>query len=569
MHNPVLPVLISFFCGGVMLLVKNLVTLRLLTPKAVLRITFLLAIAWFSGNLLLIISGIRTIASGGSTLLLLGGKAEPTGIVLLFDPLAIWGSVLVLLVGSAALFYALGKGKDDAGGYSPAFFFFVWFLLGSTQGVLVSRDLFSLFVFFEILAISAYILIAYKQKPKAILAGFQYLLPATLSISFYLIGVFILYRETGALSIALISAESAGIEPAMLALSLSALMVGIGTRMATVPFHGWLPEAHSIAAHPVSALLSGLVIKAPLVVLFRISLMFPKPLIVKLGMILLPLGVLSALWGVFMALQQKDAKKLLAYHSVSQMGYVLCAFAIYLSSEGAAAIAGAAAALFHAFNHGLFKSLLFLSVGSSCDIARSRNVYTVRSLRKAAGWWFVLFMVGAFSISGIPLFNGYASKSLVGYAIHNHPLVYALLLLVSAGTAGSFIKLGRIYFPDRRKVSGLNQKNSPNVPGLTAAALLGACCILLGVMAPSLLTKIFILIKQVPSGIQSISESFTPKALFKQAAAIGTGYLFYLGAVAKKGRQIAHYFRALPGGAELLLGIITAGFPAFWFFLMR
>ncbi len=505
---------------------------------------------WTLSSAIILAAGASSVLGGSPGISLMGGWPEPLGIELILDPVALAALVLILIVGATSLLFAYGENS-----YGPDFFFFVWFLLAACQGVVVSRDLFTLFVFFEILAISAYILIAYKQKPRAVLAGFRYLLIASVSIAFYLVGVFIIYRGTGALSITTVSGLTERLSRAETALAISALTVGIATRMALFPFHGWLPDAHSIAPHPVSALLSGIVIKAPLVVLFRISAMFPASTVQLLGRVLFPFGMLSALTGVFLALQQKDAKRLLAYHSISQMGYIVSAFSIFLSGSGSLALAGAYGALFHAVNHGLFKSLLFLSVGASCDAAGSRNVYQVRSLGRKAGFWTPLFLVGAFSISGIPFFNGYASKILVSEAVHLNYPAYLLLLLVSAGTAASFIKLGRIFFPDRKAAAGETEiSGTPpagrNLPGLIAASATALLCLSLGTLPPFFFAP--------------LESAFTLKPLLKQLGTLAAGFLIYLLVLAPAGKKTANRIRKAAAGTDFLLGLLLAGFLIIW-----
>jgi multicomponent Na+:H+ antiporter subunit D len=533
-----------------MLLLKSLKAFGILSVGPVRFLEASAIAMWALSSVIILAAGAPSVLEGRPDISVMGGWPEPLGIELILDPVALVALALILIVGTTSLLYAYGENQ-----YGPEFFFFVWFLLAACQGVVVSRDLFTLFVFFEILAISAYILIAYKQKPRAVLAGFRYLLIASVSIAFYLVGVFIIYRGTGALSITTVSGLTERLSRAETALAITTLTVGIVTRMAVFPFHGWLPDAHSIAAHPVSALLSGIVIKAPLVVLFRISTMFPAPTVQLLGRVLFPFGLLSALAGVFLALQQKDAKRLLAYHSISQMGYIVTAFSIYLSESGSLAMAGAFGALFHAVNHALFKSLLFLSVGASCDTAGSRDVYRLRGLGRRAGFWTPLFMVGAFSISGVPLFNGYASKILVSEAVHHNYPAYLLLLLVSAGTAASFFKLGRIFFPaGKAAVTEPGISESPgagkNLPGLIAAGLTAALCLALGTLPPLFFAP--------------LKSAFTLQPLLKQLGTLAAGFLIYLLALSPAGKHAAHRVRKAAVGTDVLLGLMLAGFLVIW-----
>jgi multicomponent Na+:H+ antiporter subunit D len=315
MNGPLYPVLLSLLCGGLMLAVKNLPGHSEGVKKASIGLAWMV---WTAGQLFLLISSAPQLFSGGMVVLHSGGWAEPLGIALVSDRIFLFGSLLILITGSTSILFALGDRS-----ISPSFFLFVFFFLAACRGILAARDLFTLFVFFEIIAIAAYILIAAKKYPRAILAG-------------------------------------------------------LTSRMAVFPFHGWLPEAHSQAAHPVSALLSGLLIKMPLLVMFRLVHLFSAPFLPRAPFFILISGVVTALFGAFMALNQRDAKRLLAYSSISQMGFLFAAFGAALELNGAAAAAVFAAVMLHAFSHALFKPLLFLSVGVVNDRAGSRDLSFLR-----------------------------------------------------------------------------------------------------------------------------------------------------------------------------------------------
>lgn len=352
-----------------------------------------------------------------------GGWQEGVGINLLLDGPALLLLAVVLLVSGAIVLYALGEG-----GYGPLFYGILAIALAGMVGVILSADLFNLFVFLEVLSLSATMLIAYKKRLPALYAAFRYLLLCTLSVALYLVGLFILYRVTGELSFAAVRIALAGsaVEgPLLLAGVL--LFGGVAVRASLVPFHAWIPDAHGQAPHPVSALLSGLVLKAALIALWRVTTLLSGFL-----PLLTVAGALSAVGGVAAALMQRDAKRLLAFHSISQMGLV----------AAAAGVGGIAAALYHALGHALFKSLLFLAVGYFVAATGERDLYRMARVpgprgNEAAA---LFLIVGSAAIAGVPPFAGFASKSLLGTAFKGG-LLYEMLRVVSVGTAASFIKL--------------------------------------------------------------------------------------------------------------------------------
>lgn len=402
----------------------------------------------------------------------IGGWTFPFGIELVLDGAAWFGVVTVLSV--ALLIYLYSLGEDD---YSATFTFFYLIAVAGMVGLIVSADLFNIFVCFEILSLAAYLLIAYKRRPRAIYAGFRYLVIGTIGMSLYLLGVLVAYRETGMLSIAAIGQALAGSAPTpAVTVAVAALIAGIGTRVAFFPFHIWLPEAHSQAPHPVSALLSGVMIKAGFLTLYRIMSAFPP---VPVAAVFEIVGPVTALVGVFLALMQSDMKRLLAFHSVSQMGYILTGFAFAAGAGGYAALAGTGAIL-HMINHAVFKSLLFLSIGVVISTTGERDLYRVRGMRRMLPFTAVVYAVAAGAICGIPPLNGFASKTLISAGVKLSPW-YPLLQLASVGTVASFIKLSRVFLGQPDAQPGVAMRGSSAVQRV-AMGVFAALCVGLGLL---------------------------------------------------------------------------------------
>ena len=245
------------------------------------------------------------------------------------------------------------------------------------------------------------------------------------------------------------------------------LVLGFGIKAGMAPVHVWLPRAHPVAPSPASAILSGVMIKVGAFGIIRVatSYYFPSKETITsitdpvwltaetIGAIIIWTGIITMALGVFLALQQSNMKKMLAYHSVSQMGYIITGIgvALYLGYQGAMGYSGA---LYHIINHALFKSLLFMIAGVIYYHTHQLDMYKLGGLWKKLPFTTLVFVVAALGISGFPLFNGYVSKTIIHHglteAYHYGSSVFVwaevMFILVSAGTACSFIKMGYYVF---------------------------------------------------------------------------------------------------------------------------
>ncbi|MFW6313867.1 MAG: complex I subunit 5 family protein, partial [Spirochaetota bacterium] len=355
----------------------------------------ILAALPFAGMALVLVLTAPAVFSGVELTHNLGDWPEPIGIALHLNGLAWVSSVLVVLI---AIVVALASFSDSR--YRTHYFFFLQLLVAGMEIVVLTGDLFTMFVGFEIIAIAAYVLIAFDQTDEGLLASLKYLLLSSVGILFFLFGIFLIYRDFGSLALRDIAANAASgelFESRSIHFAVAALCVGIGVRTAFIPFHTWLPEAHAYAPHPVSAMLSGALIKVSLFAMVRILVVFSADYLSEL---LVWIGASTALLAVIWALAQSDAKRLLAYHSISQMGYVLAAV-------GAVSAISLTSAFSHALHHAIFKSLLFIVAGAAIHMTGSRDVYEMDPIGRRAPILALCFIAGALSISGVPPFNGF------------------------------------------------------------------------------------------------------------------------------------------------------------------
>lgn len=418
-----------------------LVTLTKLTRSP--RLSGWISVVVLSAVAVLAAAAVRTLAAGDTGEYVVGNWAREVGIVIQLTGPAWLTAVAIIGIGLMAVLYSLGHNHE-----SPTYYTLVLLLLGGMLGVVVSADIFNIVVFFEIMAVSSYVLVAYTMEGRAIKASFVYLVLSSLGLAFVFIGVAILYQQTGTLLLSEMAVRMRSLtaeEGRRAGFAISLCVAGFGVKAAFVPLHFWLPDAHANAPTPVSALLSGVLIKVGFLVIHRLTAAFES---VNIQGAFLWIGAVTAVWGVFLALAQTDIKKILAYHSVSQMGYILVAYgaaaAPWLGS--AERLVALAAAFLHLLNHAMFKSLLFLAAGGAIEAGGTRDTRRLGGLLGLAPVSAVACFAGALAISGIPPFNGYISKSLVTAAASANAVAATLVGITSVGTVASFAKVTKVFW---------------------------------------------------------------------------------------------------------------------------
>jgi len=366
----------------------------------------------------------------------LGGWKMPFGIVLALDAFGAFMLVIVSLIALTSLLFSVSYVRHLGSDWKYEALFMI--LVGGMNGVLITGDLFNLFVFTEIALFAAFALVAYGGQAHEFEAAFKYAVMATVSSALILMAIAVVYGATSTLTMAHISVAMAGIKPGLKIWIGALFLAGYGLKSALIPFHAWLPDAHSSAPAPISAMLSGVLIKAlGIYVLIRIFFnVLGAPQVFLQAFLVL--GAVSLLVGVFLAVGQWDLKRLLAYHSISQVGYIF----IGLGLNTALGLAGA---VFHLLNHALFKSLLFYNAGAiemglgTRDLRKMGNISRLMPVTAHSS------MIASLAISGIPPFNGFFSKLMIIIAaVQAHQPVYALAAVIgSLLTLASFMKVQR------------------------------------------------------------------------------------------------------------------------------
>jgi len=412
----------------------------------------------------------------------------PIGIYMVMDG---FNTIIVCIINSIGLLSALYSisyiKRYTAGNYFYALF---CLMIGGMNGVVLSGDLFNIFVFLEISVISSYALVAFGVEKNELEASFKYQVLGGLASFLILFGIGFIYWKTKTLNIADIKeAFSNGYDRTYYLFVQILILSGFGLKAAIIPFHAWLPDAHSSAPSPISAMLSGVFIKA--VGIYVILRLFFNMFVVNEGMAILitTLGTLSMVIGVFLAIGQWDFKRLLAYHSISQMGYVILSVGIGLilisrGSKPEVAALAITGGIFHLINHAAFKGLLFLNAGAIEYSTGTRNLKEMGGLARSMPVTSATSFIASMSISGVPPFNGFFSKLIIIIAavMAKFYLLAALAVIVSIITLASFLKFQRYAFYNKSDIKTNQQIKEVPFPMVFSMVVLSIICVLLSLL---------------------------------------------------------------------------------------
>lgn len=429
------------------------------------------------GNMALaVLAGLSFCAIGRTGIYHMGGWATPLGIDLRLDGLSVLLLISISVIGLAATLYSVQYMTM----YTSKFRYYTLFLfmIAGMNGVVLTGDLFNLYVFMEVAAIASYALVGFGCDHEELEASFKYAVLGSVASAFVLIGIALLYGIVGTLNMSHAATKIAAMgglnKP--LFLSLGLMMCGFGLKAALVPFHAWLPDAHPSAPAPISAMLSGVVIKAlGIYVIARLVYNVFGASDNLLGIVRW-LGAVSMVVGVLLAIGQWDMKRLFAYHSISQIGYV----AIGLGLGTPLGIVGA---LFHMVNHSVFKSLLFLNAGAVEYATGTRQLKKLGGLHDKMPVTAGTSLTASLSIAGIPPFNGFWSKLIIVLACVEAGRYWLALaaVMVSLITLASFLKVQKYAFFESAK-SALARVAEVPLLMRTAMILLAALCIVMSGM---------------------------------------------------------------------------------------
>lgn len=439
-------------------------------------------------------------------------------LVLRVDSLSAFFLLILGILGFCASLYGikymehyLNKGNVKAYNFNYPIFLLTMYL------VLISWDLLWFIIFWELMSFFSQFLVAFERSnEKAIKAAFKYFYMTKAGAEFLVLTIVAVtlkvtnfnanYSEIARLLPLYLQSN-----PSMLYFLTFALLIGFGVKAAMIPLHSWLPDAHPEAPSNVSVLLSGVMIKMPIYMLFRFFISF-FPRNAGIGILIAFFGVITLFFGTMYALLQTDSKRLLAYHSVGQIGYIILALGagIYLISSGYELLGEVAlmASLYHTINHAAFKGLLFLTAGSVIYTTDSRDLNYLGGLARYMPLTAISALIGALSIAGMPPFNGFVSKWMIYMSTLPTPTLISLFgvfaLFISAVTTASFIKYFTAIFA-RPPAEEIEAKEVPPSMWIAQMILAGICTVF-GIYP-------FLPLKMISSALSSIGLTVNLDAL--------------------------------------------------------
>ena len=379
------------------------------------------------------------VARNGAFTYPLGGWAAPVGIEYRIDTLTVIVLMLISGVANVVMWYARESLEVEIA-YPRYTLFHVMYLLSlaGLLGIAITGDLFNVFVFLEISALSGYVLISLGRDRRALTAAYQYLIMGTIGATFFLIGVGLMYMMTGTLNMSDMAIRLRDVESTRTILAAFAFItVGMGLKMALFPLHQWLPNAYTHAPSVVTAFLAGTATKVAVYVLLRFALtIFGVDFsfhTMPLSTVLAVLAVAAMFSASLVAVFQQDVKRLLAYSSVAQIGYMVLGMSF-------ASVAGLTGGIAHMANHAIMKCLLFCALGCMVVRVGSTHINDLRGIGRQMPLTMFAFVIGGLSLIGVPMTVGFVSKwYLVEAALEGGDWHIAALILLSSMLAVAYV----------------------------------------------------------------------------------------------------------------------------------
>ena len=475
---------------------------------------------------------LSTILKGNTICSTFWPQMSPFGLCLQVDGLSIIIALVGFLLWLAVSIYSISYIKTDLVRY----YSLLLILLGAVQGTVLAKDLINFYVFLEMVTVTTYFLIIHKRSTAALQAGYKYILMNLIGAFLILLSIILVYVDTGNYGVTGFAESNSFVAPLL-------FLVGCFIKAGAVPLHTWLPDAHPAAPSPVSAFLSGIVIKIGTYGIIRFifpilnSDLYVNNFKEPLSMLIIYIAIASMLIGVLLALAQTDIKRLLAYHSVSQIGYILL-------GVGLGTRLGLVGGLYHMVNHAIFKGLLFLCMGAVIYSTGTRKLDNLGGLWKKMPITTSTCIIAALAISGIPPFNGFASKTVLAKAATDFGFVLKFVMIVTAAlTFASFFKLISYTFFGEPKKKLITIKEVPILMQLPMIVL-AILCVLLGINAQFVLDRFitFTISGLVHSQLVLKVEFWTQGAALNSLLIITLGFIVYivaskLGLIGRKKRE--------------------------------
>ena len=462
------------------------------------------------------------------------------------DALGCFFGLIVSLLALAISIYSLGYARGYYGQKNVGILagFFNLLLLATTL-VFLADNAFFFLIAWEIMALSAYCLVSFEhEKEETRNAGVLFFIMSHIGTGCLILGFLLLFQVSGSYGFESFHALGDKMPAGERNLVFLLFLFGFGVKTGMIPLHIWLPAAHPVAPSNVSAFMSGVLIKTGIYGLTRVCFDFLGTPPNWWGVTVLTIGTVSAVLGVLYALMEHDLKRLLAYHSIENIGIILMGLGAALmflhSGHPALATLALIAGLYHTINHASFKALLFLGAGAVLHATHTRNMEEMGGLAKRMRWTALFFFVGAAAISALPPLNGFVSEWLTYQALLQgfgttpslirlmFPLSGAMLALTGALAAACFVKAFGITFLGQPRSDHARHAHEASFPMLIGQGILVAACVFLGLF-PTVFLKLFDPVTQQLTGQQLSQQLSVASGLVLAGGAAQGGTVSTLG----------------------------------------
>lgn len=422
---------------------------------------------------------------------------------------------LLVIVTSLYSFSYVREYKDKGAGSMG---FFMNLFIASMIALATTDNAFFFLVFFEMMSLASYFLVLTEQDENATNAGLLYFFIAHAGSVSIMIAFFIFYCYAGSFEFS--AFRQTELSPTLSFIVFILAFLGFGAKAGMIPLHGWLPKAHPAAPSHASALMSGVMVKIGIFGIIKVGIDLLGAENLWFGIIVLAFGAVSSVLGVLYALAEHDIKRLLAYHTVENVGIIMMGVGVGMIGiavkNPVLAVVGLLGGLYHLLNHAIFKGLLFLGAGSVMYRLHTKDMDKMGGLSKLMPYTALTFLIGTMAISALPPFNGFVSEwftyqSLFSLSRHSNivlkiagPIAMVMLALTGALAALCFVKVYGIAFGGAPRSDAAAQAREVPLPMTTAMAVLAMLCVLLGLGA-SFVTPIIAGISTALSGAESFA----------------------------------------------------------------
>jgi len=488
------------------------------------------------GSLWAFLFALQVLASGSTPTYAFVSTFPGLSLAFHVDALSAFFMLVISLISFLCSLYGLGYVRHLFGHYplGTLGFFYNLFIAGMLA-VVTAHTIPLFLIVWEVMSLASYFLVSFEHKDREnVRAGFLYLIMTHIGTAFILLAFILLFKATGALNFSLIQMGSAAVSPVLASIIFFSALIGFGIKAGIMPLHIWLPSAHPAAPSHVSALMSGVMIKTGIYMLIRMYFDLLPQGPVWWGAVLFTLGALSAVLGVLYALTEHDLKRLLAYHSIENIGIILlgvgCALIFTALDMPAVAMLGLIAALFHTLNHAVFKALLFLAAGSVVAQMHTRNIEKYGGLIRYMPATALCFLVGSMAISGLPPFNGFFSEWMTFQAMFagislSSPMKFlfvlgvAALALTSGLAAACFVKaFGAVFLARPRSDAVAHAQEATSLMKISMATLAGLTLVI-GLLAGNISHTL----RTITSSIHRFSAASTDAVFSVSAVSVRDG----------------------------------------------